>query len=145
MADERVIDTTVLQKANAPITSQPRERRKFLRRLRLLGSLREGNLAVLFSRKLLAEYRRQITQPRNDFVRLFFEILDDPGRAVYNWAWWSGRERDGAQRCRFPQEDYHVLRTAIRPNGSTIVTEEERMLRTDECLHRVFRVHVRDV
>jgi len=145
MADEIVIDTTVLQKANAAITVQPGRRSRFARRLRLLENLRRGGTTVLFSKRLLTEYRKQIKSPRNDFVRLFFEILDDPGRATYNWATWSGQERDKVSRCRFPREDYHVLRTAIRPNATTIVTEEERMLKTDEGLYRAFRVHVRDI
>jgi hypothetical protein len=145
MADEIVIDTMVLQKANAAITAQPGKRSRFARRLRLLQDVRKGSTTVLFSKRLLTEYRRQLKSPRNDFVRLFFEILDDPGRAIYNWAKWSGQERDKASRCRFPPEDYHVLRTAIRPNATTIMTEEERMLRTDEALYRAFRVHVRDI
>ena len=146
MADEIVIDTTVLQKANAAITTQPSLRSRFVRRLRLLNNIRTGETTVLFSKRLLTEYRKQVRSPRNDFVRLFFEILDDPGRAVYNWAAWSGQERDKARRCRFPPEDYHVLRTAIRPNNpTTIISEEERMLRTDENLYRFFRVHVRDI
>ncbi len=145
MADEIVIDTTILQKANAALTAQPRRRSKFVRRLRLLDSIRLGGTTVLFSNRLLTEYRKQVRSPRNDFVRLFFEILDDPGRALYNWARWSGQERDKARHCRFPQEDYHVLRTAIRPHATTILTEEDRMLKTDEKLYRAFRVHVRDI
>ena len=129
MADERVIDTMVLQKANAILTTQPRRRSRFARRLRLFSRIRAGEITVLFSVRLLAEYRKQVRSPRNDFVRLFFEILTDPGHALYNWAKWSGRERDLARRCRFPREDYHVLRTAIRPHATTIVTEEDRMLR----------------
>jgi len=145
MAKEHVVDTTVLQKANAAITEPPGRRSKFVRRLELLDQIQAGEITVLFSKRLLTEYQTHVKRPRNDFVKLFFEVLDDPGRAVYNWAKWSGQERDNARRCRFPREDYHVLRTAIRPNATTIVTEEERMLKTDESLYRAFRVHVRDI
>jgi hypothetical protein len=145
MPDERVIDTTVLQKANAAITVRPGRQSRFARRLRLLSQIRDGHITVLISARLLTEYRKQVKSPRNDFVRLFFEILDDPGRAVYNWSHWSGREREAAQRCRFPREDVHVLRTATRPHATTIVTEEHRMLRADACLYRELRVHVRDI
>ncbi len=145
MPDEVVIDTMVLQKANATITRPPGRRSRFARRLRLLERIRADEIAVLFSKRLLTEYQRQVKTPRNDFVKLFFEILANPGRAIYNWARWSGQDRDKARRCRFPPEDYHVLRTAIRPDATTIVTEEDRMLRTDACIYRAFRVHVRDI
>ena len=96
MADEIVIDTTVLQKANAVITTQPGRRSRFARRIKLLQDLRREGTKVLFSKRLLTEYRKQVRSPRNDFVRLFFEILDDSERAIYNWAKWSGQERDKA-------------------------------------------------
>lgn len=145
MADERVIDTTVLQKANAPISAPPRRNSRFVRRLRLLDSVRAGRITVLCSERLLREYKEHVKLPRNDFVKSFFDILLDPGRAVYNWAKWSGQEWEKARQCRFPREDYHVLRTAIRPHATTIVTEENRMLETDALLYRVFRVHVADI
>ena len=145
MPSEVVIDTTVLQKANAPILNPPGKRSRFARRLRLLNSIRTGDIAVLFSKRLLTEYQKQVKSPRNDFVKLFFELLTDPGRAIYNWPKWSGQESEKARHCRFPREDYHVLRTAIRPNATTIVTEEDRMLRRDDCIYREFRVHVCDI
>jgi len=145
MTRECVIDTTVLQKANAAITTPPGKQSRFAKRLALLKRIRAGDVTVLFSKRLLTEYQKQVKSPRNDFVKLFFEILDDPGRAVYNWANWSGQDREKARRCRFPVEDDHVLRTAIRPHSTTIVTEEERMLQTDRCIYRAFRVHIRDI
>ncbi|MBI4864166.1 MAG: hypothetical protein HY815_28510 [Candidatus Riflebacteria bacterium] len=141
--NEYVIDTTVLQKANAAIHQPPRSDSLFVRRVALLNEIHEGKKIVLWSNKLLAEYRRQVRIPRNDFVRLFFELLADPRRARYHWASWSGRDEEKARRCRYPREDDHVLRTAARPDGSTIVTEERRMLQADVCIHRAFRVHIK--
>ena len=142
MSPDCVIDTTVLQKANALLTQQPRERSWFGRRIRLLQRLHRGEATLLVSAQLLAEYRRQVREPRNDFVRAFFEIATDPNRRIFNWhKRWSG-DRDKARRCRYPVEDDHVLRTAIRPHRTTIYTEEHRMLIADACIYRKLRVHI---
>jgi hypothetical protein len=144
MAGECVVDTSVLQKANAPITSPTRERSKFARRIALLADIQAGRKTALYSRKLLAEYERKVAIPRNDFVRAFFEILAAPGRAIPNWPRWSGSTRAKARKCRYPHEDDHVLRTAVRPSGATIFSEEGRMLAADACIHRELGIHILD-
>jgi len=143
MGERVVVDTGVLQKANAPVGENVRERSKFRKRLELLSSLRQGRFTVLISVKLLAEYQRQVSKPRNDFVRAFFELLNLSG-SKWNWCRWSGQNRAHAIACRFPREDYHVLRTTVCSTGSTILSEEHRMLVTDQCIHRRLRVHVVD-
>jgi len=145
MPDECAIDTSVLQKANAPITQRLRSRSQFVRRIELLRDIQQRRKIVLISRQLLAEYERNVASPRNDFVRAFFELLADPQRCVKNWVGWPGRHREKARRCRYPEHDDHVLRTAIRPNPSTIVTEEQRMLAADSCIYRQFRVHIESI
>jgi len=142
MADLVVVDTCVLQKANAPIEGGMRARRKFAKRLKLLLMIKQGHFIVLTSPRLLAEYQKQVHTPRNDYIKGFFELLQAPGRAVPNWCSWSGKVRSYATKCRFPREDYHVLRTAVCDRGSTILSEERRMIVTDACIHRYLRVHV---
>ena len=144
MPDLVVVDTGVLQKANAPLGQSVRERSKFARRLVLLARLKRGSLRVMISPSLLAEYRKQVPKPRNDYVRAFFELVADPARRVWNWCRSSGQFRSHARKCRFPPEDYHVLRTAVCGTGSTILSEEHRMLVTDACIYRRLRVHVID-
>ncbi|MCY2928491.1 MAG: hypothetical protein NTV86_03180 [Planctomycetota bacterium] len=144
MTDLVVVDTVVLQKANAPVSGDVNTRSKFAKRLKLLAGLRDRRLTVLISEKLLAEYRKQIPTPRNDYLKAFFELLAYPGVAVRNWSSWSGYNRSHAAGCRFPREDYHVLRTAICQAGATILSEEHRMLVTDKCIHRKLNVHVID-
>jgi len=117
----------------------------FARRLAVLRGIREGRIVALHSPRLIQEYEQHVKEPRNEFVRAFFELLDDVGRATYNWHPWTGAVKEKAKKCRFPPEDYHVLRTAIRGNPSTIITEEDRVLRTDRCIYRRLRVHVRSV
>jgi len=143
MPDLVVIDTNVLQKANAPLNQRARPDSKFARRLHLLQRLQQRRLTALISRRLLAEYRQQVPEPRNDFVRAFFELLTNGG-ATANYCRWTGQRRNDARHCRFPREHYHVLRTAICDARSTILTEEDRMLATDACIHRRLRVHVQD-
>jgi predicted nucleic acid-binding protein len=144
---ECAIDTTVLQKANAVLAHEPRARRQFRVRLVLLRRIDERELVVLISKQLKHEYDKQVSKPRNDYVRAFLELLTSnrPGRVIVNWKKrWSGSDRDRAFRqCRFPPEDEHVLRTAIRGHPSFIVTEEGRMLVTDGRIYRHFRVHIR--
>lgn len=137
-----VVDTTILQKANAPILREPRASRQFVRRLRLLERLAKGELIVLISQRLLTEYEKQVAEPRNDKVKAFLEMLTSgSGRVLFNWkARWSGADREKARRCRFPAEDDHVLRTAVRPDGSTILSEEDRMMAADSCIYRAFSV-----
>jgi len=139
-----VVDTTVVQKANAPLKVRPRARSQFVCRLRLLERIHAGHLLVMVSDHLLAEYQRQLPQPRNDYVRAFFELVSNPGRVVPNWKRpWGTRHREQARHCRYPREDEHVLRTAVRADGdSTIFTEERRQLKADTCIHRVFHVRI---
>ena len=142
MPDEIVIDTTVSQKANAPLTTTPRSHSDFAKRIRLIEDVLEGKKRVLYSWKLMDEYIRKLPSPRNDYIRLLFELLADPKRRLENWVNWPGRDREKARKCRYPEEDDHVLRTAIRPKRSTIITEESRMLVADECIYRNFKVHI---
>jgi hypothetical protein len=145
MPEECVVDTTVLQKANAPITKPVARGSQFARRLAILRAILEGEIVALYSSRLVHEYEQHVKEPRNDFVRAFFELLDDVGRATYNWHRWTGAVRDKARKCRFPREDYHVLRTAIRGTPSAIITEEQRMVGTDACIYRELRVHVKGI
>ena len=143
MTPECVVDTSVLQKANALITVSPGVQSIFRKRLNLLRRIKEGELVVLISPQLQHEYKQQIKSPRNEYVKVFFDILDSRGRCIPNWEKrWSGK-RDQARRCRFPAEDDHVLRTAIRPHSTTIFSEEGRMLVADRCIYRNLRVHIR--
>ncbi len=139
-----VIDTVVLRKANDPLAGPPHESSLFIQRLKLLARIAKGELIILVSAKLLQEYREQIREPRNETVKAFFELVAAGSeRVVFNWKkQWSGADRAKARGCRYPKEDDHVLRTAIRPNGTTILTEEKRMLDADSCIYREFRVHI---
>lgn len=145
MAMECVVDTNVLQKANAPIEQRPpKEGRQIHKRLALLQRIRQGELKILYSHKLMAEYRNKITTPRNDFISAFFALITSGQSAVLNWpSPWKVKMLE-AQECRFPVEDYHVLRTAIRPETSTIFSEEGRILATDKCIYRRLRIRIVD-
>ncbi|MBI2899746.1 MAG: hypothetical protein HYY17_06145 [Planctomycetes bacterium] len=142
---EAAIDTTVVQKASALIGHPPREGSQFVKRLALLEGAIAGRFAILISKKLRAEYGRQVHKPYNDWMTRFLAFLDSPGGPIWNWRkQWSGADREKARRCRYPAEDDHVLRTAIRPSRSEILTEELRMLQADACIYRAFRVHIRN-
>ncbi len=147
MPDACVIDTTILQKANAPLLNEPRARALFRKRLQLLNDIDQRRRTVLKSDSLVKEYEDQVGRPRNDFVKAFMELILGPSgdRVHHNWKTrWSGADREKSRKCRFPREDDHVLRTAIRSDSvTTIFTEEDRMLRADECIYRAFRVHIR--
>jgi predicted nucleic acid-binding protein len=144
--EECVIDTVVLQSANAPITKPPRRGSLFAKRVRLLEDVRVGNKTVLYSPRLVQEYQTKISEPRNDYVKAFLEILSDPRRSIPNWKRWTGSQQDRAHsKCRYPSHDDHLLQTAIRPNPTMIITEEATLLSTDTCIHRYFGVHIRHV
>jgi hypothetical protein len=98
------------------------------------------------SRQLLVEYRNQIREPRNDFVRAFFDLLSQEERVRWNWKQrWSGADREKARDCRFPEEDDHVLRTAILTDEkSLILSEEARMVAANGCIYKAFRVRIND-
>lgn len=145
MADECVVDTVVLVNANK-LLSDTEHDAMFARRLKLLESIQSGKYIVLISKKLMQEYNKELPQPRNDFIKAFFEIVSDSSRSVTNWVKLTGALREIAHKCRFPWEDMHVLRTAIRERStSTIFSEENRMLVTDKCIHREVRVHIRSI
>ena len=144
MAEYCVIDTIVLQSANARLTARPRPKSLFMRRVRLLEEIQAGRLIVMTSSHLLAEYERQLPDHRNDYVRAFFELALNPKKGVTNWRTpWAGRHRQAARECRYPREDYHVLRTACREDGSsTIYTEEARQLSAHPCIRKSFQVSI---
>lgn len=142
MALECVIDTGIIQKTNATITTDPAAASHFLKRVRLLSRVHAGQIKPLVSKRLLAEYAKQVEKPRNETVRLFFETLDKPDGAIWNWRTpWSRGQAAQARRCRFPKEDVHLLRTALRDHGGLILSEEARVLACDKALHLHFGVH----
>ena len=141
---ECVVDTNVLQKANAPFERIPREGRQILKRVELLSRIKRGELTILYSEKLMAEYRRNISQPRNEFITAFFALITSGQSAIPNWpSPWRAKQLE-ARKCRFPGEDDHVLRTAIRPDTSTIFSEERRILASAECIFRRLRIRIVD-
>ncbi len=143
MAEPCVVDTMVLRKANAPLTTDSKEGRSFVKRLALLKRIQAGEHQVLISAKLMREYQQQVRTPRNDFVQVFMSLI--LAAATENWPSWPGGRKAAQNDCRFPGEDTHVLRTAYRGGDqSTIYTEEARMLQTDACIYRNFGVHITD-
>jgi hypothetical protein len=144
---EATIDTTVLRRANVPLVGNRASATLLARRLSLLQRIQRREITILLSERLLQEYREQLRIPLNDFVRTFLEIVTTPDgtHVLMNWKNpWSGGDRARARGCRFPQEDDHVLRTAIRGQRTAIYSEENRMLATDACIYREFRVHVQE-
>jgi len=145
MPHEIAIDTVVLRKANVPLNQDRSQAARMVRRLGLLTRIQRKEVAVLISQSLLREYQRQVVSPMNEFVRVFLELLTTPDgtHVIANWKTpWSHDVRAQARACRFPIEDDHVLRTAIRGHRTAIYTEEERMLLVDACIYRAFRVHI---
>lgn len=143
MADRCVVDTCILQKANAMITVEPGAYSDFRRRVALLLTFVNGTNIALFSDAIVREYEERVKEPRNDYVRLFFELVTAPGSgAMASWApRWRG-DRDVARRCRFPKHDDHLLRTAVPKAPAVIYTEEAALVRTDACVHRRLQVHI---
>jgi len=134
-----VVDTCVLQKANAPMRNAPRAGREINERIDLLKKLADGSLTPAWSATVLREYLEHVPEPRNDFMRAFFEIL---GRVPPTWTRLTGAQEARLGRCRYPPEDKHLLRTAC-PGPATIATEEGRLLRVDGPVHQYFQVHIR--
>ena len=138
----------VLQKANALLTREPRAARRFARRVRLLQEIQQGRWIVLYSDKLLAEYLRQVPSPRNDFVKTFLAIISNRamGMTQKNWPRWPGGLQERMRNCRYPSHDKHVLRTAYTEGTrSTLVSEEQAILSSRNCILRVFDVAIRDI
>jgi hypothetical protein len=144
---EIVIDTTVVFRANVPLAKDRAQARLLARRIALLKRVQDGLDVVLMSERLLHEYTRQVLPPKNELLKAFLEVLtsQDGGRVIWNWKQpWSGGDRSKARSCRFPEEDDHVLRTAIRDASTTIYSEEGRMTKADRCIYRAFRVHINE-
>ena len=147
MPPEVTLDTTVLRRANVELQGNRAAATLLARRLALLQRIRTRQICVLISSHLVEEYRQQLFPVQNDFVRAFIELATRPDgkHVVINWKVpWSGGDRSRARRCRYPTEDDHVLRTAIRDQPSVIYTEEGRMLNVDACVYREFRVHIQE-
>lgn len=146
MPDQVALDTTVLRRANVTLTGDRAEANLMARRIDLLKRIHAKKACLLVSPTLVAEYMAQVMPPRNDFVRTTLELATKPDgqHIVANWKQsWSGGERGRARDCRYPEEDDHVLRTAIHDKTTTIYSEETRMVDADQCIYRKFRVHIR--
>lgn len=142
---ECVVDTIVLRSANAPFVTAPRGSRRIVRRVELLRRIQRGEIIVLISSRLQVEYGAQIKEPRNEFIRAFFELLvsGDMKRVRTNWCTpWTGSHRARTKKCRFPRHDLHLLRTAASDSHTWIATEEKRLLDTDACIYRNFNVNI---
>lgn len=143
MPPEVTIDTSVLVRANIQLTPERAAARRQAARLALLRRVRAGEATVLISRQLAAEYSRQLAAHRNEFIRLFFELLTRPdgSHVIVNWRNpWRHSDRVRWHGCGFPPEDEHVLRTAVRDDRTTIYSEEDRMLRAHPCIRHEFDV-----
>ena len=144
---EAAVDTTVLRRANVALEGNRADANLLSRRLQLLQQIRGKQISILVSNRLVQEYCEQLPTLRNDVVKAFLELVTNPDgkHVIINWkASWSGGDRNRARRCRYPSEDDHVLRTAIRDNSTVIYTEEGRMLRADSCIYREFLVHIQE-
>ncbi|MEK6676605.1 MAG: hypothetical protein AABZ47_13250 [Planctomycetota bacterium] len=142
---ECVVDTTVLQKANAPITDAKKQGKLFRQRLAVLNAINGSKLIALFSERLMQEYREHVHEPRNLVVTEFLNLISSPrpGKALKNYKTpWSGQDRSNVKMCRFPSHDVHVLRTAVRPNRTLLITEDGPMLKSADCILRRFDVKI---
>lgn len=140
-----VVDTTVLQKANAAITVAPGAGKEIQDRFRLLQRIQSGELQPMYSKKLEGEWRTKVKEPRNDFVQAFYALVVN-GVAEFNWAHWRGSDDDRLAKCKFPMEDKHLVRTAVRDGERTyVVSEEERVTRGAKCVQRCFNVSAVDL
>jgi hypothetical protein len=142
---EITLDTTVVFRTNVPIDGDRADAKLLSKRLEILKRIRNGQDSVLISERLLHEYVQQVVPGKNDFVRAFLEIVASPdgSRVILNWKKaWSGGERDRARKCRYPKEDDHVLRTAIRDTATTIYSEEGRMTQAHPCVYKEFGVRI---
>jgi hypothetical protein len=145
MPEEVAIDTTVLVGANITQTPQQAAAAPQAARLALLRRIQDRKAAVLISAKLLAEYRKQITTFKNEFVRIFLDLLTMPdgSHVILNWRTpWGHAEVARAHQCRFPYEDLHVLRTAVRDGRTTMYSEEGRVLAAHPCIRKEFDVAI---
>jgi hypothetical protein len=115
------------------------------RRTLLLGIIQRER-TLLVSQSLINQYTGHLVRPLNDLIRAFLEYATNPEPAedvVVNWAALSGGDRDFARKCRFPKHDLLLLRTALGFR-STIYSEDNRVVQSDECIHRKFSVHTAD-
>ena len=138
-----VVDTNVLHHANRRIANG--QSAKLRKRIALLTESVAGRVTLLISKALMNDYSQHLRPPFNDFVQAFWDAATRPAPNVRrNWRKLSGAERDRARwTCRFPQHDLFLLRTAYGEE-SVIYSEEQALVATDGCIHKFFKVHVRD-
>ena len=140
MSRRVVVDTCVLQKANAPMQAEPRVGRDIVARIGLLRKFSDGTLTPAWSAALWREYQEHVPEPgRNDFIVAFYALL---ARTSPTWTKLTGAQRSRLGQCRYPPEDKHLLQTAL-PGPAAIATEEDRLLRVDRPVHQYFQVHVK--
>lgn len=140
------LDTQILRLANLHPDS-PRSRRHVARRrFSIIKKVHDGKAKLLLSPLLVKEYESKIPRPLNDFVSWVLEITTQNHGGSVEWNWVRQREiRVDARKCRFPSEDYTLLRTAkLQSSRSYILTEERRQLRAARCCLRRMNIDIRE-
>ena len=87
MPEELAIDTSVLVRANVTQTRARAAATLQAARLALLQRIQDRQASVLISERLAAEYGQRVTKYKNEFVRLFFDLVTKPdgSHVILNW------------------------------------------------------------
>lgn len=140
-----VIDTDVLHRANH-LQAPAGQSAAVKNRRALLVSVIKKERTLLVSQTLINQYRGHLVRPLNDVIAAFLEYATSPQPAaelIVNWAALSGSERDSLRKCRFPDHDVLLLRTAYGFR-STIYSEDNGVLQAGACIRRKFDVRAAD-
>ena len=137
--DDAVIDATVVAYANGPISANPKG--ALARCLPVIRRILDGQWRCRYNARLLTQYGDQVKATRNDFIDMFFELLDS-GLAVRGPNSLRHHEYAKARKIRWPTHDHLLLAAAIGGNNPRIVVTEPRLAQLSDLARREFGVTV---
>jgi len=135
---DAVIDTTVVALSNVRLTCL-KEGSNLHARIRLLKQCYAGERRIRFNGRLRAEYDSKVSGIENDFVRLFFELLDSSRSIFVKKSTLSRQFYDRARNdCGWPGHDQHILAAGVGGEQVVLFVTEERHCNCRAAIKRVF-------
>jgi hypothetical protein len=140
--NDAVFDTTVVAVGNRQIADR-RSGNSFDKTLRLLQAVINRVMRVRYNSKLRREYDEHVRQYRNDFIEVFFTILDSPQAVQVARNSLSRQHYDMAVRqARWPSHDQHLLASALGGERPHIYVTEQYLQDCGPKIYRIFGIRV---
>jgi hypothetical protein len=139
-----VLDTSLVRGANEDMESR-KPGSLFDKTLAIIEEVANGTWRVRYNPKLLNEYQAQVRIYKNDFMSVFFQILDSAQAVRVERSTLTRQQKAASDKCKWPSHDQHLLAAAIDGNNCCIFVTENFLHSCGDKVLRHFRIHVHHI